>query len=167
MQQVAIICNMPCLTTVAAYFGSLSRSIPNRSISFRGRWRWVFTRQIHNVLVRGKGAKKVHGINQLHVSTRHFKMHLLHSDLISIDRHKPAQQSTNDNNIISVSRSCNSDDLVQIFLKILLALLALHQLHIASARIHTVALRQEQNCLLIITRPSIINSIKCRSFQNR
>ena len=70
-------------------------------------------------------------------------MRLLHGDLIDIDRRKPAQQNANDNNIISLSISCKSGDLVQIFLKVLLALLALHQLHIAGAQVHTVALRQE------------------------
>ena len=64
-------------------------------------------------------------------------MRLLRSELISIDRRKPAQQSANDNNIISVSSSCKSGDLVQIFLKVLLALLVVHQLHIAGAQVHT------------------------------
>ena len=53
-------------------------------------------------------------------------MRLLHGELGSIDRRKPAQQSANDNNIISINGSCESGDLVQIFLKVLLALLALH-----------------------------------------
>ena len=70
-------------------------------------------------------------------------MRLLCGKLISIDRQKPAQQGANDDNIISVSSSCNSGDLVQIFFKVILALLALHQLHIAGAQVHTVALRQE------------------------
>ena len=70
-------------------------------------------------------------------------MRLLHGELVSIDKCKPAQQGTNDNNIISVSGSCKSGDLIQIFLKVLLAFFALHQLHIAGARVHTVALRQE------------------------
>ena len=70
-------------------------------------------------------------------------MHLLCGELVSIDRCKPAKQGAYDNNIISVSGSCKSGDLVQIFLKVLLALLALHQLHIAGARVYTVVLRQE------------------------
>ena len=100
-------------------------------------------RQIHNALIGDKGAQKVHSIRQLHVSTHRFNMHLLCGELVSIDRRKPAQQGANDNNIISVSSSCKSGDLVQIFLKVLFALLALHQLHIAGARVHTVVLRQE------------------------
>ena len=143
MQQVAIICNMAGFTAVATYFGRESRSIPNSMVSFSGRWHWVFTRQIHNTLIGSKGAKKVHSVCKLHVSTHCFNMRLLHSELLSIDRCKLAQQGANDNNIISVSGSCKSSDLVQIFLKVLLALLALHQLHIAGAHVHTVAVRQE------------------------
>ena len=70
-------------------------------------------------------------------------MCLLCGELGSIDRRKPTQQGANDNNIISVSGSCKSGDLVQIFLNVLLALLELHQLHIAGARVYTVALSQE------------------------
>ena len=166
MQQVAIIRNTPCFTTISAYFGRKSRSIPNRATSFRGRWHWVLMQQVHNALVRGKGVKKVHSVRQLHVSTRRFNMRLLCGELISIDRRKPTQQSANDNNIISVRSSCKSGNLVQIFLKVLFALLILHQLRIAGARVHTVVLRQEQHHLLIITRPSVVCSIKHQSFQS-
>ena len=96
---------------------------------------------IRNNLIGGKSAKKVHSIHQLHVSTRRFNMHLLCGELVSINRCKPAQQCANDNNIISVSNSCKSGDLVQIFLEVLLALIALHQLHIAGAWVHNVVLR--------------------------
>ena len=44
MQQVAIIHNMPCFTTVATYFERKIRSIPNSMARFSGRWRWVFAR---------------------------------------------------------------------------------------------------------------------------